>query len=81
MAFVGEIAVEPIATRTGFINKDEVRAFGLEPTDEVIDVTLSRPDIAEGDHLGVVLLGDTGDRDRVLMDIHSDVERARLVHG
>jgi hypothetical protein len=81
VAFVGAIGVEPIATRAGFINKDEVWAFGLEPADEVINVTLSRPDGAEGDDLGVVFVGDIGDGDRLFMDIHSDVEHARLVHG
>jgi hypothetical protein len=81
MAFLGEIAVEPIATGAGFIDKDKVRAFGLQPTDELIDITLSRPDVAEGDDFGVVVLGDIGDGNRVFMDIHSDAERARLVHG
>jgi hypothetical protein len=28
-----------------------------------------------------VVLSDIRDRDRILMDIHADVERARLVHG
>ena len=47
----------------------------------MIDVTLSRPEIAEGDDLGVTVVGDIGDRNRVFMDIHSDVPRARLVSG
>jgi hypothetical protein len=81
MAFFGEMAVEPIAARAGVIDKDEVRAFGLPATDEVIDVTLSRPDVPEGDDLGVVVLGNISDRDRVLIDIHADVERARLGQG
>jgi hypothetical protein len=34
MAFFGEITVEPIATRASFIDKDEVRAFGWQPTAE-----------------------------------------------
>jgi hypothetical protein len=81
MAFFGEITVEPIATRASFIDKDEVRAFGWQPTDECIDVTLSCPSIAERDDLGVVFLGDIGDGNRVFMNIHSDGERARLCHG
>ena len=79
MAFFCEIAVEPIATRAGFIDKDEVRAFGLQPTDELIDVTLSCTDVPEGDDLRVVVLSDRGDGNRVFMDIQSDVERARLM--
>jgi hypothetical protein len=81
LAYFGEIAGEPIAIRAGFIDKDEVRACGLQPPDELSDVTLPRPNVTEGDALGVVFLGDRGDRDRVLMDIHADGERAKLGHG
>ena len=62
MTFLGERAGAPIATRAGFVNTDEVRAFGWQPTDEVIDVTVSRTDGAEGGDLGVVFVGDIGDR-------------------
>jgi hypothetical protein len=81
MTFFGAIPVEPIATRASFIDKDEGRAFGLQPTEELIDATLSRPYIAEREDLGVVFFSDIGDGNRVLMDIHTDVERARLCHG
>jgi hypothetical protein len=81
LAFVGELAVEPIATRAGFIDKDKVRAFGLQLTDKFIDVTLSCTDVAEGDDLGAVVLSDIGDSKRVFMDIQTDVECARLLHG
>jgi hypothetical protein len=53
----------------------------LQATDEFIDVTLSRTDVAEGDDFGAMVLNDGGDGNRVFMDIHSDVERARLWHG
>jgi hypothetical protein len=75
------MAVEPIVARASCKDKDEVRAFGLQATDEVVDVTLSRPDVAEGDDLGVVVLGSISDRDGFFMDIQPDLERARLVHG
>ena len=81
MAFLGEITVEPIATRASFIDKDEVRAVGLQPTDELIDITLSCTDVAEGNDFGAVVLNDIGDGNRAFMDIHSDIERARLCHG
>jgi hypothetical protein len=58
IAFFRQVAVEPIATRAGFIDKDEVLTFGLQPPDELIDVTLSRPDGAEGDDLGAVVFSD-----------------------
>jgi hypothetical protein len=53
----------------------------LPPTDELIDVTRSCPDGAEGDDLGTVILNARGDGNRVLMDIQTDVEWARLGHG
>jgi hypothetical protein len=56
-------------------------AFGLHLTNELIDVTLSCTDIAEGDDFGVVFLGDVRHGNRLFMDIQSDVKRARLVHG
>jgi hypothetical protein len=55
--------------------------LGLQPTEELIDVTLARPDMAERDDRGVVFLGDRGAVNRVFMDIHADGERARLWHG
>jgi hypothetical protein len=53
----------------------------LQPTDELIEVTLARPDVAEGDDRGTVVLNDIGDGNRIFLDIHADVERARLCHG
>ena len=73
--------VEPLATRASCIDKDEVRAFGLQPTDECIDVTLSRTDVSEGDDLGVRFVGDVSDGNGLFMNISPDVEGARLVHG
>jgi hypothetical protein len=81
MALVREIAIKPITARAGFIDKDEVRAFRLQATDEVINITLSRPNIAEGDDLSVVFVGDIGHGDGLFMDIQSNIERARLWHG
>jgi hypothetical protein len=81
MAFVREIAGEPSATRAGFIDHDQVRAFGWQPTDELIEVTRSCPAGAEGDDLSAVVLNDRGDGHRVLMDIQTDGECARLRHG
>lgn len=81
MAFWGQIAGEPVSAGPSLIDKDKLRAFGVQPTDQGVDVTLARPDGPEGDDLGAVVLGNISDRDRVFMDIQSDVKRARLVHG
>ena len=81
VAFLRQIAVEPVATGSGFIDKDEVFGFGLQLADELIDVTLAGADGAEVDDLGAVILGDIGHGNRVFVDIHADVECARLGHG
>jgi hypothetical protein len=47
----------------------------------LIDVTLARPDVAEGDDFAVVCFGDVRNGNRLFMDIQTDVKRARLVHG
>src|SRR5262249_45950044 len=81
LAFFRQGAVEPIATRAGFIDKDTVEAFGWQPTDEITDVTLSCTDVAERDDLGAVVWRDRGDGNRIFMDIQTAVECARLLHG
>jgi hypothetical protein len=55
--------------------------FGLQLTNEFINVPLAGPNVAEGDDLSVVFFGDLGDRNRVFMDLQTDVECARLLHG
>jgi len=81
MAFFGQIAVEPVPAGARLIDKDEMFAFGLHLTNELMDVTLSCTDIAERDDIGVVFLGDVRNGNRLFMDIQSDGKRARLVHG
>jgi hypothetical protein len=78
MAFLSEIAGEPIPTRPCFIDKDQMFAFGLHFPDEVVDIALACTNGAEGDNLSVVFLGNVGNGNRLFLDIHSDGERARL---
>jgi hypothetical protein len=81
MPFFSQIAVEPVPAGAGFVDKDEMFTFRLHLPDALIDVTLSRPDVAERDDLGVVFFGHVRNGNRLLMDIQTDVKRARLVHG
>ena len=81
LAFLRQGAVEPRATRAGFIEQDKVGAFGLPPTDALLDVTRSGPEVAERDDRGAVVLRDRGDGNRRFMDIQTDVECARLLPG
>jgi hypothetical protein len=77
----GEIAIEPIPTGAGFIDKDEGLALRAQLPDEHVEVALARPNGAEEDDLRGMILRHVGDRDRLLMDIQSDIECARLGHG
>jgi hypothetical protein len=81
VTFFGEIAVEPIPTRACFIDKHQMLAFRLPFPAELVDIALACTDSAEVDDVSMVFLRDIGDGNRVFMDIHSDVERARLCHG
>jgi hypothetical protein len=81
LAFLGHITVAPVPTGPGLIDKDELRAFGLQPTDELIDVTLACADAAEGDDLSTVISVNGGNGNRLFVDIKTDGECARLVHG
>jgi hypothetical protein len=74
-------AGEPLPARACFIDKDEVLTFGLELTDEGIDVTLAGTDIPERDDLSVVFFGDIGNSNGRFVDSQSDVKRARLGPG
>jgi hypothetical protein len=77
----GEITIEPITARTRLVYEDQMRAFRLQLTNERVDVTLSGTDRAHIDDFGMVFLGHVSDCDGLLMDIQTDIERARLVHG
>ena len=46
-----------------------------------IDVTLTCPNGPEGEDLGAVILCDIGNGDGIRVDIHSDIECARLLHS
>jgi hypothetical protein len=81
MAFVRQIAREPVATRSRFIDNDEVWGLGWPFADEVVDVDVSRPDGAEVDDLSVGLFGDIGHRKGIFVDIQTDIECARVTHG
>ena len=81
VAFRREIAVEPIPTWTRFIDKDQMIAFGLPLADEHVDVAWTSANGAKVDDFSLVCFGNICDSNRLFMNIHSDVERARLVHG
>jgi hypothetical protein len=81
VAFWGQIAREPRAAGAGFIDQDAWRALGLPLPDALVAITLPGPDRAQRTDFRALCWGDRGDREGRFMDIHSDVERARLSHG
>jgi hypothetical protein len=81
VAFLGQIAREPRAAGAGCIDNDERLALGLQVPEALVDITRPGPDRAQRDDFRAIVLGDRGDRDGLLRDIHADVERARLSHG
>lgn len=81
VALFAQIPLEPGATRTGRRDDEQMFGLGMHLTDELINVTWTGAKAAEGGDLGAMILSDIGDRNRVLVNIHSDKECARLRHG
>jgi hypothetical protein len=80
-AFFHQIPIEPVATGTGFIDKEQMCRLGLPLADQLIHVTRAGAKAAETSALGARIWRHIGDRDRVLVDIHAEKECARLRHG
>jgi hypothetical protein len=78
MALFRQIAREPIPTGSCFIHKDQVCGLGLPLVHELVNVGLPGANRAEEDDLRVMRFGHLGHRHRLLMDIQSDIARARL---
>jgi hypothetical protein len=76
-----QIAREPIATWPGFIDEDEVCSLGWHVADELVEVTVAGADGPEVDDLSVVVFGNLGHRHGVFVNVQTDIECARLVHG
>jgi hypothetical protein len=81
IAFFGQRAREPRATRTRF--RDQAAACGLRwpLPHKGIKVTWARADGAERADRGPRVFGGLGNRDGFLLDIHSKIKRARLCQG
>ena len=76
MAFVGKVTLQPVATRPRFIDQDQMLGLGWPLSNEVITIGLPGAKGAEVDHLSVVLFGDRGHGDGVLVDLQPNLECA-----
>jgi hypothetical protein len=81
VAFLPQVPRDPVATGTSFVDEDERLALCVQLPDELVDSTLPRPKRAEGDARRPVCLGNIGNGDGRLMDLHANGERARLGQG
>jgi len=78
VAFIHQGAREPGAAGAGFVDEDTLRTLRPQGPEQRVNIALPCADRAEGDDLRTMGLGDIGDRHGLLMDIHANVERARL---
>jgi hypothetical protein len=81
MALFRQITIEPIATGTCFIDKDQMCGLGLELAGEVVNVTLACAHGPKVDDLSAVILRDVRHGDGVFVDIQTDIQCARVTHG
>ena len=80
-ALVGEVAVQVIATRAGFVGEDQRRRLGLQSPNQLVKVGVARAYRAEKHRRrGAVALG-MRDGDRVLVHVQTNKKRCRLCHG
>jgi hypothetical protein len=80
-AFLGQLAMQAIATRAGLVHTPQLSGLALQATQEAIDVDLARPDLSpKHRRLGPPARG-MRDGDRILVDIQPDKQRSRLGQG
>ena len=72
---------ERVATGPCFIAKDQRCGLGLERAGEGVNVSRARATGTEVGDLSAEILRDVSYGTRVVVDVHSDVKRARLAHG
>jgi hypothetical protein len=77
----GEVAVQPVAAGTGFVDEDGLVGFGLHLADELVDVALAGADGAEIGGLVVAVFADVGHGNRIFVDVQTDKESGRVFHG
>jgi hypothetical protein len=81
MALFRQRAIEPVATGSRFIDEDQVFGFCLQLAHELINVAWPSANGPKVDDFSVVIFGDIGHGDGVLMDIQPHIECARVIHG
>ena len=81
LALFRQIAREPVSTGSRFVDEDQVRGVGLQLAPQLIHVAWPRANGPQVDDLSVMIVGDRGHRDGVLVDIQPNIEGARVRHG
>jgi hypothetical protein len=80
-AFGGQIAREPVPAGACVIAKDEVWGVGVQRAHELLTVGLPGTEGAKVEALGLVIVGDRGHRDGIVVDIQTDGACARVTQG
>jgi hypothetical protein len=81
VACLRQIAVEPGAPGAGCVNEEQMCGLGWQRAEEVVNVTVAGADGTEGGDLSAVLWRDVSYGNRVCVDVHAEVKRARLAQG
>jgi hypothetical protein len=81
MPRLGPIAVQPIAARPGFVDKDGVCGLRVQWSNQVVEVIRAGADRPQGHGLRAMVMGPVGDRGGRLRDIRADRQQARRGHG
>ncbi len=80
-SLAGQVAIQAVAARPGFIGKHQRGRLRLEPPDQFVEVRLARADCADvHGRISALPLG-VGDRDRIFVDVQTDEQGSRLAHG
>ncbi len=76
--FLGEVAVQPVAARTGFVDESESVRFRVQFANELVDVAAVGADLPE-EHDVCAIIGAVGDGNRLFVNIETNVHRGRIV--
>ena len=81
IAFAGQLAIEPRATRPRCVAKDQACGLRWQVPNPFSAIALARAYGAEIDNRSSIVLGGRGNREGCFMDSQANIKRARLCHG
>jgi hypothetical protein len=76
-----EIAIQAIAARAGLVDEAQRGGLALQATNQLVEVRLARPNLADEHRRIGPVSGRMRDGNRIFVHIQPDGERCRLRHG